>query len=190
MTRIVVVVGHARVDTFCEALGNRYAAGARTAGHDITVFVTSRMAFDPILRRGYDGLQPLEPDLQAARDAIVSADHLVLIFPLWIGTLPAIFKGFLERVLQPDLLASKAAGRFLPTLAGKSVRVVITMGMPGLIYRWWYGAYALNMLKRNILGFLGAGPIRSTIHGNIEGVGAYGRARWLDEAEAMGRTAG
>jgi putative NADPH-quinone reductase len=190
MARIAVVVGHPRTGTLCEALAERYAAGAREGGHDVQTFVLGRMAFDPVLRRGYDGLQPLEPDLAAAREAILAADHLVFMFPLWLGTLPAMFKGFLERVLQPDLLASKAQGRFVQSLAGKSVRVIMTMAMPGIVYRWWYGAYALNMLKRNILGFLGAGPIRSTVHGNVEGVGTEGRARWLTEAANLGRTAG
>jgi len=61
------------------------------------------------------------------------------------------------------------------------------MGMPGFVYRWWYGAHALKMLKRNILRFMGVGPIRSTIYGNVEGAGPERRARWLRDVEAMGR---
>ena len=103
MASIVVLVGHARTGTFCEALGASYVRGAQAGGHSVKLFVTSRMAFDPILHEGFETVQPLEPDLQSAHDAMLQADHLVLIFPLWLGTLPAIFKGFLERVLQRDL---------------------------------------------------------------------------------------
>lgn len=186
MARIVIVVGHARTETFCEALGEAYLVGARAGGHEAQLFVTSRMSFDPILHNGFAEVQPLEPDLAEAHDAIMAADHLVVIFPLWLGTLPAIFKGFLERVFQPDLVGPSKQGKFAPLLARKSVRIVMTMGMPGLIYRWYYGAHALKMLRRNILAFLGAGPIRSTIYGMVEAVGHDRRRRWLDEIQDLG----
>lgn len=189
MANVAIIVGHARTDTLCEALGRAYFAGATAAGHNAALFVTSRMSFDPILHEGYARVQPLEPDLAAAHDAIMAADHLVLIFPLWLGTLPAIFKGFLERVLQPDLIQARTENAFPPLLKGKSVRIVMTMGMPGLIYRWYYGAHALKMLRRNILAFLGAGPIQSTIYGMVEGVSTDRRAGWLAEMEQLGRSA-
>ena len=105
MVRIAIVVGHARRDTFCEQLGRAYQQGAKDAGNAAELFVTSKMSFDPILHEGFSNIQPLEPDLAAAHDLIMAADHLVLIFPLWLGTLPAIFKGFLECVFRPELVA-------------------------------------------------------------------------------------
>jgi len=189
MARIVVIVGHVRTATYCEALGESYARGARAGGHEVKLFVTSRMTFDPILHEGFERVQPLEHDLSEVHDALLAADHLVLIFPLWLGTLPAILKGFLERVLQPDLVASSKEQRFPKLLKGKSARVIVTMGMPGLVYRWWFGAYALKMLKRDILRFLGVAPVRSLIYGNVEGVGAKGRSIWLQDVEKLGQRA-
>jgi|SRR5581483_7254360 len=190
MARIVIVVGHVRTGTYCEALGEAYKRGAEAGGHEARLFLTGAMRFDPILREGFAKVQPLEPDLEAAHDAMLAADHLVLIFPLWLGTLPAILKGFLERVLQPDLVEPAKRGEFVKLLKGKSARVVITMGMPGFVYRWWFGAHALKMLRRNILAFIGVRPVRSTIYGYVEGVGAEGRRKWLAEMEALGRRAG
>jgi NAD(P)H dehydrogenase (quinone) len=189
MANIVIVVGHARRDTFCEALGEAYRAGAAEAGHDARLFVTSRMSFDPILHVGFKTVQPLELDLQAARAAMMAADHLVLIFPLWLGTLPAIFKGFLERVLQPDLVEPARTHQFKQVLKGKSARVIVTMGMPGIIYRWYYGAHAVKMLRRNILEFMGVSPVKSTIFGSVEAVSAEQRRAWINQAESLGRTA-
>jgi len=189
MARVVIVVGHARSGTFCDALGESYRHGAAAGGHDVQLFATSKMKFDPILHEGFERVQPLEPDLQAAADAMLAADHLVIIFPLWLGTLPAILKGFLERVLQPQLVEPAKSNKFVQLLKGKSARVVITMGMPGFIYRWWFGAHALKMLKRNILAFMGVRPIRSVIHGNIEGAGDERRKQWLRDMEAIGRMA-
>jgi putative NADPH-quinone reductase len=189
MALIAIIVGHARKDTYCEALGEAYRRGAEAGGHKATLFVTSKMMFDPILHEGFAKIQPLEHDLQVAHDAIMEADHLVFIFPLWLGTLPAIFKGFLERVLQPDLAEPSKKGKFTKIFKSKSARVIMTMGMPGFVYRWYFGAFALRMLKRNILGFVGVSPIRATIHGMIEAVTQEKRQSWLAGAEAMGRNA-
>jgi NAD(P)H dehydrogenase (quinone) len=60
MTRIVVIVGHVRTATYCEALGQSYARGARSGGHDVKLFLISRMTFDPILHEGFERVQPLE----------------------------------------------------------------------------------------------------------------------------------
>jgi len=117
---------------------------------------------------------------------MLAADHLVFIFPLWLGTFPAIFKGFLERVLQPDLVEPARQGRFVKLLKGKSARVIMTMGMPGFVYRWYFGAHALKVLKRNILEFVGVSPVRSTIYGSVETVPHNQRQHWLDEVAAMG----
>lgn len=189
MTRIVIIVGHARSGTYCGALAEAYMRGAESAGHDVSLFNTASMTFDPVLRGAYRALQPLEPDLEAARSAILAADHMVLIFPLWLGTLPAIFKGFLERVIQPDIFEPAKTGKFVTPWKGKSARIVITMGMPSFIYRWYFGAHALKMLKRHILGFLGVAPIRSRLLGNIEGVAKECRTRWFADMEALGRAA-
>lgn len=187
MARVVIIVGHTRRDTYCEALGEAYRDGAASAGHEVSFFATARMAFDPVLTGGYVEPQRLEPDLEAARAAIHGADHIVIVFPLWLGTLPAILKGFLERVLQPDLLEQLRAGRFTRPLKGKTARVVVTMATPGLVYRWWYRAHALKTMKRNILGFLGVAPVRTTVLGSVDGAGPEKRRAWLDAAREMGR---
>lgn len=189
MASIVIVVGHALSDTYCDALGAAYLTGALAGGHQARLFATSKMTFDPILHVGFETVQPLEPDLAAAHDAMLAADHLVLIFPLWLGTLPAIFKGFLERVLQPDLVEPARQKVHKRVLIGKSARIIVTMGMPGIIYRWYYGAHAVKNLKRNILEFMGVKPVRSTILGSIEAVTDERRLGWLKQVEALGKTA-
>ena len=187
MAKIVVVVGHSRTGSLCHALGEAYVRGALAGGHEAVLLDTAMMQFDPILREGYERAQPLEPELERAHAAILDAEHLVIIFPLWLGTMPAILKGFLERLFQPDLVEAARQKHFPKLLKGKSARVLVTMGMPGFIYRWWYGAHAVKVLRRNILAFLGAGPIRTTVLGYVEGVGAEGRKRWLDDVEQLGR---
>ena len=189
MAKIMIVVGHPAPDTYCEALGEAYRRGAESGGHEAHLFLLSKMNFDAILREGYRREQPLEPDLAHARDVLRASERLVFIFPLWVGDMPAILKGFIERVLQPDLLAKRAGQGDWKILKGKSARIIMTMGMPGWFYRLWFGAYALKLLRRNILHFTGVAPIHATIHGGIESVSDDTRRQWLREAEALGHAA-
>lgn len=187
ISRVVIIVGHARRSSYCEALGQAYKRGAEAAGANVALFVTSHMTFDPILHQGFETVQALEPDLQAAHEAMLAADHIVIVFPLWLGTMPAILKAFFERVLQPDLVEPSKQGKFVQILKGKTARVIVSMGMPAFVYRWWFGAHAVKMLKHNILGFMGVKPVATTVFGSIESIGQEGRARHLAEVEAMGR---
>lgn len=192
MAKIVIIVGNPLRDSYSEALGQAYLRGAEGGGHEAKLFVLASMTFDPILHEGYRRLQPLEPDLASIRQAFVACDHVVLVFPLWLGDMPALLKGFLERLMQPDLLDIQASGgkgswKFFK---GKSARVIMTMGMPGWFYRWYFGAHALKLLKRNILQFTGISPVRSTVYGMIEAVGKDKREDWLRDVEALGRNAG
>jgi len=189
MARIFLVVGHSRTGSYCEALARSYERGAQAAGHETTLFVTSRMAFDPILRVGFSEIQQLEPDLQAAHDALIAADHLVIFFPLWFSELPVILQGFFNRVLQPDIFPFYQSHKFPKLLKGKSARVVVTMGMPGFVYLYWFRAHALKILRKITLGGMGVAKIRTTIYGNVEGVGVKGRERWLKQVEELGRHA-
>ena len=191
MSKIAIVVGNPMHGSYSEALGEAYLRGAESGGHAAKLFVLADMKFDAILREGYRREQPLEPDLVAARQALQASDHLVFVFPLWAGDMPAIMKGFIERVLQPDLLAIQASGgkASWKIFKGKSARVIMTMGMPGWVYHWYFGRHALKLLKRNVLQFTGVNPVRATVYGMIDAVGQDRRKQWLREVEALGHQA-
>ena len=191
MARIMVVVGHPQRNTFCEALGKAYVEAAQGAGHIANLFLLSQMQFDPILREGYQREQRLEPDLTTAYSALSACDHLVIVFPLWCGDMPALLKGFIERILQPDLIARQGTENEMDwhIFRRKSARIVMTMGMPVSIYRWFYRGHALKLLTRNILRFVGIKPVRHTLYGMIGTSKAEQRERWLAEMRALGKAA-
>ena len=74
-------------------------------------------------------------------------------------------------------------------LAGRSARIVVTMGMPAFIYRWYFGAHSLKSLRRNILGFLGIAPVRETLIGAIDSLSDKRRDAWMIRVQRMGRDA-
>ena len=110
-----------------------------------------------------------------------------------ISALPAtaILKGFIERILQPDLMARQNTENEMNwnIFSKKSARIVITMGMPVSIYRYWYRGHALKLLTRNILHFIGIKPVRHTLFGMLGTSTSDARERWLGEVEALGRDA-
>jgi putative NADPH-quinone reductase len=191
MRKIMIVVGHPQCNTLCEALGKAYQGAAQAAGHDATLFRLADMKFDPILHDGYRQTQVLEPDLQAAYDALSGCDHLVLMFPLWCGDMPALMKGFIERILQPDLIARENTENAMnwSIFKNKTARIVMTMGMPVSIYRFWYGGHALKLLSRNILNFIGIKPVRHTLFGMVGTSKPQTRDKWVEQVRQLGREA-
>ncbi len=188
MTTIAIIVGHSQKSTLCDALAESYRQGAENAGHKVRLFRLAELEFDPILRGGYRQVQPLEPELQEAYDALSASDHWVLVFPLWCGDMPAILKGFIERILQPDLIVRHGTENAMNwrIFEKKSARIVMTMGMPVTIYRFWYGGHALALLKRNILNFIGVSPVRDTLFGMVADVRPDKRDRWFKQMRDMG----
>ena len=193
MAKIAVIQGHPDPagDRLCHALAAAYIEGARGAGHDADLIDVGQLDF-PLLRTQDSWQRGAEdtPDaLKPAQAACRAADHIVLVYPLWLGTLPALLKGFLEQTFRPGVALSYGDGFPKPLFKGKSARVVITMGMPALAYRWYFFAHSLKSLERNILGFVGMRPIRSTLYGSVEAVSTDKRRRWLDEMRTLGARA-
>jgi len=86
--------------------------------------------------------------------------------------MPALLKAFLEQIARPGFaFARYPEHRFgRKALTGRSARVVVTMGMPATLYRWYFRAHSIKSLERNILGFVGIGPIHETLVGMVERV--------------------
>jgi len=189
--KIAIIQGHPddSPERFCRQFAATYAASAREAGHTVETIDIAALDF-PLLRTKEDyekGAAP--PALVRAQEIISAAEHLVVIFPLWLGDMPALVKGFLEQTLRPGFAYSGAMdrGRFQKFLKGKSARVVVTMGMPAVIYRLYFGAHGLKNLRRNILSFCGINPIRETLIGLIEQKNPGARHTWLRRAQTLGR---
>jgi len=191
--RILVLDGHPDTDRarFAHALADAYAEGASEAGHECRRIDIAGLDF-PLLRRRQDWERGALPaTLAAARDAIAWSQHLVLVFPLWLGDMPALLKGFLEQVARPGFAIGDAdsSGMGKKLLAGRSARVVVTMGMPAFVYRWYFRAHSVASLERNILGFVGFAPVHRTLIGGIESIGEVGRVGWLKKLRALGAKA-
>lgn len=188
--RITIIQGHPDPcgTRYGHALAQAYRDGAIERGHDVRVVNVAQLDF-PLLRSQEDwGRGRLPEALHDAHQAIQWADHLVVFFPLWLGTMPALLKGFFEQVLRLNSNAADRNRAAHAALAGHSGRVVVTMAMPALKYRWVYLAHGVRGLERSVLGFVGVRPIRETLIGSVEEPGEQ-HLRWLGRLRDMGRAA-
>jgi putative NADPH-quinone reductase len=176
----------------CHALAQAYAEGARAGGHDVRTLDVAQLDF-PLLRSQHAWAhEPLPPALLPAQEAIRWADHMVFFFPLWLGGMPALLKGFLEQVAREGFAFATDAKNPMGTklLKGRSARLVVTMGMPAVMYRFYFRAHSIKALERNILGFVGIAPIEETLIGLVEAMDDKTRARWFHKLHELGRRAG
>ena len=196
MARILVINANPNKDSFGVALSAAYAEGAREAGAQVEVIDLVDLDFDPILRAGFGGEQALEPDLERAQRAIERADHVVVEFPVWWGSMPALLRGFVDRTFLPGW-AFRNTGGALPEglLAGRTARLVSTMDSPS----WWYwfkhGRAAHRSLVDATLNYVGIKKVSETTIYALRTLEAPARQSWLEKVGALGaadarRTAG
>jgi putative NADPH-quinone reductase len=194
MSRNVLVLdGHPdpASDRLIHALAEAYREGAQAGNHTVHVIRVADLTF-PVLRSqmDYDKGEPVD-SVRRCQDLVNWADHVVILYPLWLGSMPALLKALLEQMMRPGFAFSALKLGKWPVkfLSGKSARIVITMGMPAPIYRWYFRAHSLRSLQRNILKFVGFRSIRSTLIGNVADLSKDKRIEWLDNLRALGREA-
>ena len=186
--RVLIVVGHPRSDSLSQALADAFREGARRAGVEVQQLALAGLEFDPNVRTREFAEQIVEDDIRRAQALIAWADHLVFVYPTWWGTMPALLKGFLDRVLAPGFAFKETANPgHVPLLAGKSAELLTTMDTPRWVWRWIYGAPGDRAMARAILGFCGIEVTQIARFGPVRGSSIEHRRAWLAAAEARGQ---
>jgi len=175
--------------SFCHALAESYKKGADTNGAECKLVHLIDLKFNPILTYGYRLVSELEPDLLAIKYDILQADHLVVVYPNWWGTYPALLKGFIDRIFLPNFAFKYQKGSPLPAklLKGKSARIIVTMDTP----KWYYWLInrspGHNSMKRAILEFSGIKPVKISAFAIIKSSNLEKRKKWIEEVESLGK---
>ena len=179
----IVIDGHPNPDSLTAALAMRYAA----AHGDAEVLALRDLDFDPILRVGYRGAQPLEPDLLAAQASIEAADRVVVVVPVWWGSIPALAKGFFDRTFLPGwAFKYRKSGLVDGLLAGRTGRVIVTTDSP-----WWYlrlvGDTTVRHVRGRILRFSGLRGVSAMRLGPVRNSTSAQREAWLEKVAVAAR---
>ncbi len=188
MKNILVINGHPDVESFNFALSKAYQDGVAQTDANLEVLNIRELDFNPNLQFGYRKRTELEPDLLKAQELITWADHLVWIYPVWWGSVPAIMKGFIDRVFLPGFAFKKREGSVWwdKYLEGKSARVISTLDQPAWYYRWINGSPSNKAMKRLTMHFVGVKKVKFTTIGPLRlSKDAY-RVKWLQKVERLG----
>ncbi|MED1948222.1 MULTISPECIES: NAD(P)H-dependent oxidoreductase [Brevibacillus] len=185
---ILVIIGHPDPESYCSALAHAYMKGAEGKDAQIRTIDLSQIAFDPNLKHGYRKRTELEDDLKEAQDLIRWADHLVIVYPTWWGTMPAILKGFFDRVLLPGFAYKYREGSPLwdKLLTGKTAHLIVTMDTPSWYNRLIYWQAGHLVMKRNILKFCGIKPVKVTEISGVNAAAEEKRKKWLEKVKQLG----
>ncbi len=186
---ILFINGHPDEGSFSALLETSYLEAARTAGFAVKVLRIRELSFDPILHHGYRTTQTLETDLERAKLDINWAHHLVILYPTWWGSLPALFKGFFDRAFHPGWAFKVHPDRVLhdKLLKGRTAHLITPMGAPSWFDIFFYHRSGYRTLAYAILWYCGINVKKFTVFDNMSRSTPEKRTSYLKKMEALGR---
>jgi NAD(P)H dehydrogenase (quinone) len=188
MKKVLLIQGHPDNESFNFALFDAYKKGLIESGASIKEIIINKLSFDPNLHFGYRKRTELEPDLVESIEKIKWAEHLVFFYPVWWGSVPALLKGFLDRVFLPGFVFKKRENSLWwdKLLVGKTGHIISTLDQPAWFYWLHYGRPTYHAMKRMTLEFCGIKPVRTTTIGPLRLSKEGYRENWLKKVEKLG----
>ena len=188
MKKILIINGHPNAESFNFSLAESYKNGAIASGATVETITIANLNFNPNLKFGYQKRTDLEPDLVESWEKIKRADHLVWLHPVWWGGLPAITKGFIDRLFLPGMTFQYRENSVWwdKLLKGKTAHIITTLDQPGWYYRLAFGRPSVNQLKKSTLEFCGVKPIKVSYIGIVKTADEEQRKKWLEKVYKLG----
>lgn len=188
MKKILIINGHPNQESFNFAVQTAYKKGALSGSNEVQEINLAMLDFNPNLTVGYRAKQALEPDLQLAQKKIQWADHIVWIYPLWWGMMPAGLKGFLDRTFLPGFAFKyrNNSDRWDKLLTGRTTEIICTIDYPIWYFKWFLGEGGVKVMRKMVLDFCGLKTTKTTYLGPIRPSAMTDRQVWLGQMEALG----
>lgn len=188
--KVLIIFNHPYKGSYCNAILTSVQQGLMKAKHQVDLIHLDEDGFNPVMT-GADLLAFRNRSVvdQASIkyiERIRQADHLIFIFPIWWELMPALTKGFIDKVLFPgSFYTYTESGHFMLPLMKqiKGISVITTMNTPSSIYRVIYG----NAIKKSFI----KGTLKKTGYKNvnwinltkIKYVNQEKRQNWLNALE-------
>jgi len=186
--KIFILMGNPDGNSLSSKIADAYEVGALDVDYEVRRQNLNEMQFDPILHRGYKEIQELEPDLKTFQENVTWCDHIVVVYPNWWCTMPALLKGLFDRAWLPGFAFSFRKNDlygWIKRLKGKTGRIIILADIPELLTWFLFGEFT-NELARATLGFAGIHPVRITVFSPSERCSPDTRLTWIQKVKKMG----
>ncbi|WP_462168898.1 NAD(P)H-dependent oxidoreductase [Pseudoalteromonas lipolytica] len=187
MKRILVINANPKLTSLCKSLAEQYAAVA-IKKHDVKHVNIGDLNFEINLAESYDKVIDLEPCLANLQEKILWSEHIVIVSPVWWGTMPAKFKGAIDRVFLPGFSFKYVEGKSIPKklLKGRTSELLITLDTPAFWYKYIQGNVIYKNFKHCILDFSGIKNKTTTYFGPVINSSSNKRKVWLEKAARLG----
>lgn len=194
--KTLIVYNHPYEGSFCNAILKAVQRGLKKGGHTCKVINLDKDNFDPVMRakdlkafaelgRGIESaLMNLDPTVFRYKKKLEWADHIVMIFPIWWMSMPAMMKGFVDKMIFPGVAYDMDNGRLVSRLASlKQVTVISTMNTPADIYRDMFGNSLEGSLIKGTFNQIGIHDAEWISFNMVKQVGTEVREQWLADLE-------
>jgi putative NADPH-quinone reductase len=186
----VVVYCHPYEGSFCHAILQHLKVGAKQSGTNLDVIDLYKDNFNPVMSGrdllGFVKHQAVDEQAIDYADRLKKADHLILVFPIWWELMPAMMKGFIDKVIFPgQTYAYKANGVSMETLLPnlKSTTVITTMNTPKIMYKFTYGNAIKKALMKGSFKKSGFKNVKWVSFNMVKMVSDQKRDKWLKKVE-------
>lgn len=188
MKNILILNGHPNKNSLNFAFAEAYYRGAVDAGAKVSFIHIADLTFNPNLAFGYQHRMELEPDLVASLEKIKAADHLVWVHPVWWGGMPALMKGFIDRLFLPGIAFRYRENSVWwdKLFSGKTARIITTLDQPSWYCRMFFGRPSVNQFKKSVLQFCGISPVKITYISVVKTSTPEQRLKWVDDIFKLG----
>ncbi len=186
--KILIVNANPKTESLCKALSEKYAevAGER---NDVRIIHLNELDFQIDLKEGYDEVIPLEWSLEFFQKELTWAEHVVIVSPVWWGSMPAKFKGLIDRTFLSGFAFKYEKGKTIPKklLAGRTSELIVTMDTPPFWYKWMQGNVIYHQLKETILSFSGIKNVSKQYFGPVISASEKQVDKWFIQTEKLAR---
>lgn len=189
--RVVIVFNHPYEGSYGNALLSAAIRGLEKANHEVDLMHLDHDRFNPVMSgtdlKAFVARQPVDPQVIDYTRRLEKADHLVFIFPIWWDLMPAMTKGFIDRVLCPGVVYDHHPRGFglVPLLKSlKSVTIITTMNKPRLMYSLLIGNLIRKAMLRSVFKTMGYKNLSWISFTSVKSVSRQKRENWLTSLES------
>ena len=191
--KTLIVYYHPHEGSFCSAIRDAVISGLNTGGYEYKVIDLEKDCFDPVMherdlgafvkagRIGEDGLDGIDPLVRLYMNHLKWAEHLVMIFPIWWMTAPAMTKGFIDKVIFPAIAYDMDKGRLVSRLAIRKVTIITTMNTPADIYKDMFNNCIEGSLIKGTFRQIGIEDVRWISLNGVKQATQDQRTEWLKD---------
>ncbi len=135
--RNLIIYAHPNPKSFNHAILDTTVQSLQETGYEVMIRDLYAMKFDPVLKSSdFEALQSgkIQSEIRTEQDYIAGADVLTLIYPIWWTGLPALLKGYIDRVFSYGFAYKTGDDGPVGLLTGKKAFIINTHGTPTEIY--------------------------------------------------------